>query len=64
MLMLVDAAFAGRAYAAYDGIHIAGSLGWLWMVEGQHPTAPDLAGALLAITGAVVIVGAAAKRRS
>jgi drug/metabolite transporter superfamily protein YnfA len=32
------------------------------MVEGQRPTTPDLIGALLAIAGAVVIVGAAAKR--
>jgi small multidrug resistance family-3 protein len=62
MLTRVDAAFAGRAYAAYGGIYIAASLGWLWMVEGQRPTAPDLLGALLAIAGAVVIVGAAAKR--
>jgi small multidrug resistance family-3 protein len=61
-LTRVDAAFAGRAYAAYGGIYIAASLGWLWMVEGQRPTAPDLVGALLAIAGAVVIVGAAAKR--
>ncbi|MFP2928449.1 hypothetical protein ACLESO_25285 [Pyxidicoccus sp. 3LG] len=64
MLTRVDAAFAGRAYAAYGGIHIAASLGWLWMIEGQRPTAPDLLGALLAIAGAVVIVGAAAKRLS
>ena len=62
MLTRVDAAFAGRAYAAYGGIYIAASLGWLWVVEGQPPTAPDLLGALLAIAGAVVIVGAAARR--
>jgi small multidrug resistance family-3 protein len=62
MLTRVDAAFAGRAYAAYGGIYIAASLGWLWMVEGQQPTMSDLLGALLAIAGAVVIVGAAAKR--
>jgi small multidrug resistance family-3 protein len=62
MLTRVDAPFAGRAYAAYGGIYIAASLGWLWMVEGQRPTAPDLLGAFLAIAGAVVIVGAAARR--
>jgi small multidrug resistance family-3 protein len=64
MLTRVDAAFAGRACAAYGGIYIVASLGWLWLVEGQRPTAPDLMGALLAIAGAVVIVGAAAKRLS
>lgn len=62
MLTRVDTAFAGRAYAAYGGIYIAASLGWLWVVEGQRPTAPDLLGALLAIAGAVVIVSAAARR--
>jgi small multidrug resistance family-3 protein len=64
MLTRVDVAFAGRAYAAYGGIYIAASLGWLWVVEGQRPTGPDLLGALLAIAGAVVIVSAAAKRLS
>jgi small multidrug resistance family-3 protein len=64
LLTRVDAAFAGRAYAAYGGIYIAASLGWLCMVEGQRPTTPDLVGALLAIAGAVVSVGAAAKRLS
>lgn len=63
MLTRVDAAFAGRAYAAYGGIYIATSLAWLWAVEGQRPTASDALGALLAIAGAVVIIGAAAARR-
>jgi small multidrug resistance family-3 protein len=57
----VDAPFAGRAYAAYEGIYIASSLAWLWAVEGQRPTGPDLFGALLAVGGAVVIVGAAVR---
>ena len=61
-LTRVEAPFAGRAYAAYGGIYIAASLGWLWVVEGQRSTAPDLVGALLAIAGAIVIVGSAAQR--
>lgn len=32
-LTRVEASFAGRAYAAYDGIYIAASLLWLWLVE-------------------------------
>jgi small multidrug resistance family-3 protein len=52
----VDAAFAGRAYAAYGGIYIAASLVWLWLVEGQQPTGSDLLGAGIAIFGALVIV--------
>jgi small multidrug resistance family-3 protein len=60
-LTRVDAAFAGRAYAAYGGIYIAASLVWLWLVEGQNPTRSDVVGASLAIIGALVIVGMAAR---
>jgi len=62
-LTRVDSAFAGRAYAAYGGIYIAASLVWLWIVEGQAPTRPDLIGAALAIAGALVIIGFAARIR-
>jgi small multidrug resistance family-3 protein len=64
ILTRVDAAFAGRAYAAYGGIYIAASLGWLWAIEGQRPTGTDLLGALLAIAGALIIIGAAVRRLS
>jgi small multidrug resistance family-3 protein len=60
-LTRVDSAFAGRAYAAYGGIYIATSLVWLWAVERQVPTRTDLLGAVLAIVGALVIIGAAAR---
>lgn len=60
-LTRVDAAFAGRAYAAYGGIYIAVSLAWLWIVEGQQPSASDLFGASIAILGALIIVGFAAR---
>jgi small multidrug resistance family-3 protein len=62
-LARVDSAFAGRAYAAYGGIYIAASLVWLWIVEGQIPTRTDLLGAALAIVGALVIIGFAARVR-
>lgn len=62
-LTRVDSAFAGRAYAAYGGIYIAVSLIWLWIVEGQTPTRTDLFGAALAIAGALVIIGFAARLR-
>lgn len=61
VLTRADAAFAGRAYAAYGGIYIAASLVWLWAVEGETPRSTDLIGAGLAILGALVIVGFAAK---
>jgi len=60
-LTRVDAAFAGRAYAAYGGIYIAASLVWPWLVEGQQPTGSDLVGAGIAIIGALVTVGLAAR---
>ena len=63
VLTRVDAAFAGRAYAAYGGIYIAASLGWLWAIERQRPTIPDIAGAMIAIAGAIVIIGFASKAR-
>jgi small multidrug resistance family-3 protein len=62
-LTRIDSAFAGRAYAAYGGIYIAASLVWLWIVEGQTPTRTDVAGAALAVVGALVIIGFAARAR-
>lgn len=62
MLTRIDAPFAGRAYAAYGGVYIAASLVWLWAVEGQRPTGADWLGAVLALAGAVVIIGAARGR--
>jgi small multidrug resistance family-3 protein len=47
-LTRADSAFAGRAYAAYGGIYIAASLVWLWLAEGQRPSATDLLGAVIA----------------
>ena len=60
-LTRVDTAFAGRAYAAYGGIYIAASLAWLWLAEGQHPQPTDLIGAGIAVIGALVIIGFAAR---
>ena len=62
-LTRVDSAFAGRAYAAYGGIYIAASLAWLWVVERQVPSRADVLGAALAIAGALVIIGFAARVR-
>ena len=57
----VDSAFAGRTYAACGGIYIAVSLLWLWIAEQQRPSTTDLIGAVLAVAGALVIVGFAPK---
>ncbi|MBN8961817.1 MAG: YnfA family protein [Rhizobiales bacterium] len=56
LLTLVDSPAAGRAYAAYGGIYIVASLGWLWMVEGVRPDRWDISGAALCLAGAVLIL--------
>ncbi|MBZ9822515.1 YnfA family protein [Mesorhizobium sp. CA4] len=56
LLSLVETDAAGRADAAYGGIYIVASLGWLWLVEGARPDRWDLAGAALCIVGASVIL--------
>ena len=52
----VNAAYAGRAFAAYGGIYIAASLLWMWLVEGGRPDRWDLAGGAVSILGALIIV--------
>ena len=56
LLTLADTNAAGRAYAAYGGIYIATSLGWLWLAEGVKPDRWDVAGAAICIAGASVIL--------
>ncbi len=55
-LSRVEAAFAGRAYAAYGGIYIASALLWLLLVERTVPDRWDIAGGLLCLTGALLIL--------
>lgn len=56
LLTRIDAAFAGRAYAAYGGVYIAASLLWLWTVEGARPDRWDLTGAGICLMGAALIL--------
>lgn len=56
LLALTPADAAGRAYAAYGGIYIAASLGWLWIAEGIRPDRWDFVGALVCISGALIIL--------
>jgi len=55
-LTQIDAAFAGRAYAAYGGVYIAASLLWLWLVERHAPDRWDLIGAAVCLAGAAIIL--------
>jgi small multidrug resistance family-3 protein len=47
---------AGRIYAAYGGVYIAVALLWLWTVDGVRPTAWDIAGALVSLSGMAIIM--------
>ncbi len=56
LLAQVDSAAAGRTYAAYGGIYIVASLGWLWFAEGLRPDKWDLTGAAICLAGASLIL--------
>lgn len=56
LLTLIPASAAGRAFAAYGGVYIMASLGWMWMVERIRPDVWDIGGGLLCIAGAAVIL--------
>ena len=56
LLTRIDSAFAGRAYAAYGGIYITASLFWLWLAEGVRPDRWDVAGVLICLAGAALIL--------
>jgi small multidrug resistance family-3 protein len=56
LLSRVDAAFAGRVYAAYGGVYILASLLWLAVVERAMPDRWDLLGAAICLVGACVIL--------
>jgi len=46
----------GRVYAAYGGIFIIMALVWAWKADGFQPDKWDVIGALVAVTGACIII--------
>lgn len=56
LLTLVEAAAAGRAYAAYGGVYIVAAVAWLWIAEGRQPDRWDVTGAAICLAGAGVIL--------
>ncbi len=56
MLTLVPTEAAGRTFAAYGGIYIVASLGWMKVVEGVSPDRWDGLGAAICLIGAAVIL--------
>ncbi len=56
VLALVPSEAAGRTYAAYGGIYIVASILWLWLVEGRLPDRWDVAGGVVCLAGAKLIL--------
>jgi len=56
MLTRVEAAFAGRAYAAYGGVYIVASLAWLAFIERSRPLWSDISGGAVCLIGAAIIL--------
>ena len=56
LLTKVEAAYAGRAYAAYGGIYIITSIAWLAAVEKVRPLTSDWIGIGLCLIGATIIL--------
>ncbi|WDA42907.1 YnfA family protein [Erythrobacter sp. BLCC-B19] len=56
LLTRIDSAFAGRAFAAYGGVYITASLGWMWAVEGARPDRWDVIGGAVCLAGAALIL--------
>lgn len=56
LLTFIDTEAAGRAYAAYGGIYIIASLLWLKLAEDFSPDKWDIAGGVLALAGAGIIL--------
>lgn len=55
-LLTLQPTAAGRVYAAYGGVYIGIAILWLWLVEEIRPTAWDLVGAAVAVTGMIIIM--------
>ncbi|HXS89790.1 MAG TPA: YnfA family protein [Steroidobacteraceae bacterium] len=55
-LLTLHPTAAGRVYAAYGGVYVAVAIAWLWLVDGNRPTAWDLIGATVAVAGMAIIM--------
>lgn len=55
-LLTLHPTAAGRVYAAYGGVYVSVAVMWLWIVDAVRPTAWDVAGVLIALTGMAVIM--------
>jgi len=47
---------AGRVYAAYGGVYVSTAILWLWLVDAVRPSAWDLIGVAVSLTGMGIIM--------
>lgn len=57
LLTRIEAQFAGRAFAAYGGVYIGASLIWMALIERAMPDRWDVAGGMICLAGAAIIIG-------
>ncbi|WP_197042345.1 MULTISPECIES: YnfA family protein [unclassified Pantoea] len=55
-LLTLHPAASGRVYAAYGGVYVLTALLWLRVVDGVKLSAWDWSGALIALSGMLIIV--------
>ncbi len=55
-LLTLHPAASGRVYAAYGGVYVLTAMLWLRVVEGVKLSAWDWGGALIALSGMLIIV--------
>jgi small multidrug resistance family-3 protein len=55
-LLTLHPAASGRVYAAYGGVYVLTAMLWLRVVEGVRLSAWDWSGALIALSGMLIIV--------
>ena len=56
VLTRIEAAFAGRAFAAYGGVYIVSALVWLVLVERTALRITDVIGSAVCLAGAAIIL--------
>jgi len=54
-LLTLHEAASGRVYAAYGGVYIGIALIWLRVVDGIRPSAWNMAGVAVALTGMSIV---------
>ena len=55
-LLTLHPTAAGRVYAAYGGVYVSVAIIWLWLVDGTRPTATDMIGVAVCLTGMLIIM--------